>query len=274
VQSLSDDLRTSRDQQRVTQQQLSDRAAQLASSQEALDSKSREADRLADERDAAQKESARIRAELDTLGAHASELGRLRAEGVTEAKQLKVALTARNERVSVLETELRVKQATVDLLERSVSRITDLGTKLAALDERMNEGGKPDAKPSDGAEAQPTSVDGGRSQGVVDVGEPTDIEAARRLVLTIDGQTFDYPILKKQMTIGRAHGTDIRVASHFVSRIHATIKTNGTTTIIEDAGSKNGLLVNDERVLRHPLRDGDIVTFGDDVNMRFVDATH
>jgi len=276
VQALSEELRASQDGQRVAQQQLADRAAQLASSQELLNAKAREAERLLDERDAAQKESARIRAELDTLGAHASELGRLRADAITEAKQLKIALTARNERISVLETELRVKQATADLLERSVSRITDLGTRLAALDERVN-GGKHEETPSAphaGTEPQPTVVDDGRNQEVFDVGERTGIEAGRKFRLTVDGQTFDYPISKKQMTIGRGHGTDIRVASHFVSRVHATIRTNGTATIIEDAGSKNGLVVNAERVQRHALRDGDVITLGDDLNMRFVDATH
>ena len=74
--------------------------------------------------------------------------------------------------------------------------------------------------------------------------------------------------------IGRGHASDIRIASHFVSRVHAKISTNGVATVIEDAGSKNGLLVNSERVLRRVLRDGDVVSLGDELNMRFVDARH
>ena len=59
-----------------------------------------------------------------------------------------------------------------------------------------------------------------------------------------------------------------------MSRVHAKISTNGGATVIEDAGSKNGLLVNSERVLRRVLRDGDVVSVGDELNMRFVDARH
>jgi len=109
---------------------------------------------------------------------------------------------------------------------------------------------------------------------VVDIGERTDIEAGRKLVVTIFGQSFDYPILKKHMTIGRSQGNDIRIASHFVSRVHATVSTNGAATIIEDAGSKNGVLVNSERVQRRVLHHGDVVTVGDDSSLRFVDAAH
>jgi len=221
-----------------------------------------------------------MRAELETLGAHANELGKLRAAAAAEAKELQTALAARNEQVLKLETDLRVKQATADLLERSVGRISDLGASLAALDERMNGG----AAKRGAAPSTPQTVDlagtlaaddGSKDDAAhVDIGEPTNIEAWRKLVVTVGGQTFDYPISKKQMTIGRGHESDIRVASHFVSRIHAKIRTNGTATIIEDAGSKNGVLVNSERVLRRVLRNGDIVTLGDDLNMRFVDATH
>ena len=58
----------------------------------------------------------------------------------------------------------------------------------------------------------------------------------------------DYPLTKTEMTIGRGKHSDIRIASHFISRIHATIKTQGAATVIEDAGSKNGILVNSSRV--------------------------
>ncbi len=109
---------------------------------------------------------------------------------------------------------------------------------------------------------------------VVDIGERTKIDAGRKLLVTIGGRAFDYPILKKHITIGRGHDSDIRIASHFISRIHARISTNGAATVIEDAGSKNGVLVNSKRVLRRVLRDGDVVSFGDDSSLRFVDVTH
>ena len=85
-----------------------------------------------------------IRADLETLGTHASELDRLRGEAVVEAENLKLELASQHELVASLETELRSKQATADLLERNVDRITDLGVSLAALDEQMNGGAAAD----------------------------------------------------------------------------------------------------------------------------------
>ena len=84
-------------------------------------------------------------------------------------------------------------------------------------------------------------------QDIVDIGEPTDSEADRKLIVTIGGEAFDYPLVKERMTIGRGRDSDIRIASHFVSRVHAKINTDGDATIIEDAGSKNGITVNSER---------------------------
>jgi chromosome segregation ATPase len=195
---------------------------------------------------------------------HANELAKLHAAAAADAKQLQAALGARNELVAKLESELRAKQSTVDMLERSVGRIADLGASLAALDERMH----------GAAPKHATALPAPQAADIVDIGEPADTEVWRKLVVTMGDRTVDYPISKGQMTIGRGHESDIRVASHFISRVHARIKTNGSATIIEDAGSKNGVLVNSERVLRRVLRNGDIVMLGDELCMRFVDATH
>ena len=100
---------------------------------------------------------------------------------------------------------------------------------------------------------------------VVDVGDKTMIEAARKLVVQIGDEAVDYPIIKNLMTIGRGHGADIRIASHFVSRVHAKISTKGIATIIEDAGSKNGTHINQDETSRRelvPVRPGDMIRFG------------
>jgi pSer/pThr/pTyr-binding forkhead associated (FHA) protein len=96
--------------------------------------------------------------------------------------------------------------------------------------------------------------------------------AVRKLVAMLNGQGIDYPLIKREMTIGRGHGSDIRIASHFISRVHAKVSTNGIATVIEDAGSKNGVLVNSERIQRRVLRDGDVVSLGGELNLRFVDG--
>jgi chromosome segregation ATPase len=215
------------------------------------------------------------REQLATLEAHASELGTLRAAALAEVAHLKRELAVEQEAVARLTSELRAKQATADLLERSVGRITDLGASLAALDHEMKSG------PGDGA---PTATDGGAGallpidsllddENDHDAGEHDVIDAGRKLVATIGGEAIQYPIVKNLMTIGRGHESDIRIASHFVSRIHAKISSSGTATVIEDAGSRNGILVNSERVQRRVLRHGDVVNIGE-MNLRFVDAMH
>ena len=305
VQNFRDDLRMSHDQLHLVQQQLSERTMQLASSQEALDQKSRHAERLNNDLTVTHKDAARMRAELERLEAHAGEIGQLRSEAVAEAEQLKAELAAQQELIATLETELRAKQATADLLERNVDRITDLGASLAALDKQMNgDDEEPQAEVSSlhladfvttlAADARLTAAahetqnedegellpmdllldDDDLDEDVVDVGQRTAIDAARKLVITIGGEEFDYPIVSEIMTIGRGHGSDIRIASHYVSRVHAKIRTNGVATIIEDAGSKNGILVNSERVERRVLHHGDVVGLGGDLNLRFVDAMH
>jgi chromosome segregation ATPase len=268
--------------------------AQMNATQEALDDKSRDAEQLLDERDAARKDYARVRTELDTLSAHAIELARLRGEAAVEIERLNFALAAQQELAAKQGTELRAKQATADMLERSVDRITDLGASLAALDQQMQAAPHPGdfgatvasdgqtgaappvaSAPHDG-EPPPIDLllDAEPNHNVIDIGERTKIEAGRKLVVTIDGQVSVYPILKRHMTIGRGHESDIRIASHFVSRLHARIVTNSSSTTIEDVGSKNGVFVNSQRVLRRVLHDGDVVWLGDDSNLRFVDATH
>ena len=302
VQGFRDDLRMSHDQLHAVQQQLSDRTLQLASAQEALDQKSRHAERLSNDLDAAQRDAAAVRAELETLAKHAAELGQVRGAAAAEAEQLKSKLAAQQDQIGKLEIDLRAKQATADMLERSVDRITDIGASLAALDKEMRAdndephedkssvlhladfvatiGTDERAPAAQAAELLPMDLllDGPeRHDNVIDIGERTGVDTAdgtRKLVVTVDGADYDYPLVKNLVTIGRGHNSDIRFASHFVSRVHAKVVTHGIATFIEDVGSKNGILVNSEPVNRRMLRDGDVVTLAADLNLRFVDTAH
>jgi chromosome segregation ATPase len=298
--ALREDLRMSHDQLRIVQQQLSDRTAQLAASQQALEQKGRHLERVNNDLRAVHESSAHVRGELEKLEARAKELDALRGAATAEAERLEAELAAQRELLATLEAEVRAKQAAVDLLERSVERISSLGASVAALDKLMK--GSHEEKPA-GDSASPAAdfaatvaadneaaaaqradatvllpidvlLDDSDEEEVIDVGEGADVGAPCRLVATIDGEAFDYPIAKKSVTIGRGHASDIRIGSHFVSRLHAKISTSGIATIIEDAGSKNGTLVNSERVHRRVLRHGDVVSLGGEFDLRFVDATH
>jgi chromosome segregation ATPase len=296
-QALREELRTSQGQLQMLKDQLGERSTLLAASREDAEEKARLADKLTRDLRALEQDAADVRGDLARLEEHSAELGRLRGEALVERDRLKGELAAQLQRVATLETELRAKQATADLLERNVGRITDLGASLAALDRQM-EGSEPsrvnthlpdfiETVASDSAVAAAAPEPANSSEmlpgdammtkksddNVVHVGKPFGKRAAaRKLVAMVGGQGIDYPLVKKEMTIGRGHGSDIRIASHFISRIHAKVSTNGIATVIEDAGSKNGVLVNSERIQRRVLRDGDVVSLGGELNLRFVDS--
>ncbi|MCC7371914.1 MAG: FHA domain-containing protein [Chloroflexi bacterium] len=66
--------------------------------------------------------------------------------------------------------------------------------------------------------------------------------------------------------IGRRQGSDIVIHDTNVSRMHAQIRRDGSRLTIEDAGSSNGTIVNDERIEQpRDLKDGDVIRIGDAV---------
>jgi hypothetical protein len=83
------------------------------------------------------------------------------------------------------------------------------------------------------------------------------------------GTGFD--LSKQRITIGRSNDSDIRLEDTSVSRSHALIFVSPGGSIIEDSGSTNGILVNDERVERAVLHDGDIVCLGVRCAFRYVE---
>ncbi len=93
-----------------------------------------------------------------------------------------------------------------------------------------------------------------------DLGED---EKPGRLLIYMDAEKpVRVPLQSGTMTIGRADSANIRLDGQFVSRIHARIVTRPDSTVIEDAGSKNGFKVNSVAVDRHTLRHGDVIDIG------------
>lgn len=64
---------------------------------------------------------------------------------------------------------------------------------------------------------------------------------------------------EKSTTIGRLAENDIRLDSPTVSRRHAMIRKQGQDYILEDLGSGNGTMVNDQLIKRVELHDGDLI---------------
>jgi pSer/pThr/pTyr-binding forkhead associated (FHA) protein len=87
-------------------------------------------------------------------------------------------------------------------------------------------------------------------------------EGAVRLLIRTEGDAEVVHVLSRKTTIGRTSDNDLQINTTFISRHHAVILAGPNYTIIEDLNSTNGVLVNNRRISRHTLQDGDTVTIG------------
>lgn len=80
-------------------------------------------------------------------------------------------------------------------------------------------------------------------------------------VIELDGR--EVVLLPGVFFVGRGDDADLRLDDPAVSRRHAAIRVVGDEAIVEDLGSRNGLLLNG-RVVRNlaPLAPGDVLTVG------------
>jgi pSer/pThr/pTyr-binding forkhead associated (FHA) protein len=79
-------------------------------------------------------------------------------------------------------------------------------------------------------------------------------------VIEIDGKMIGERLLNKPLlTVGRLSSTDVQIPSQLVSRLHAKIRWENGTWLIEDAESLNGLIYQGQRVDQLALTNGDRV---------------
>ena len=84
-----------------------------------------------------------------------------------------------------------------------------------------------------------------------------------KLVIKFDNVVIDQLIMKQgDMTLGRRPGSDIFLDNLAVSGNHATIFTVGNDSFIQDLSSTNGTLVNNKRITKHHLANGDEIVIG------------
>ena len=65
-----------------------------------------------------------------------------------------------------------------------------------------------------------------------------------------------------RVVIGRSRDCDVTLDDPNVSRRHAELRREGSTWLVSDLGSTNGIKVNGRRVDNHPLTPGDDITLG------------
>jgi pSer/pThr/pTyr-binding forkhead associated (FHA) protein len=84
-----------------------------------------------------------------------------------------------------------------------------------------------------------------------------------RLLLKFDSAVLkEIPLGNKPVTIGRAPDNEMAIDNLAVSNYHARIYGEAGRLVVEDLNSLNGTFVNDMRVERATLRDGDLVQVG------------
>ena len=89
------------------------------------------------------------------------------------------------------------------------------------------------------------------------------------IVMTHPGKTKLVPLLAPDTRIGRANSNELVLDSERVSRLHATVTVGEAFTSITDHKSRNGTLVNGQRIESQVLMNGDTIVIGD-CQMRFL----
>lgn len=84
-----------------------------------------------------------------------------------------------------------------------------------------------------------------------------------KLVIKFNNDVVDHVELNQgDMKIGRKPECNILIDNLAVSGEHANIFTVGDDSFIQDLGSTNGTFVNNKKITKHHLRDGDVVMIG------------
>jgi FHA domain len=205
-----------------------------------------------------------------------AKLERLLHGTAKEITDLQDGIAVRDRKIERMLAELRAKQDALDLLERNAQKLNDLGASLKGLDRKFSatEVVMTRLRPV------PTPAAPASEAGIVDIGRPLGDEpraaggkASGKMIIAVDGShRRTYPLAGQDVTIGRSPESDIRIQSPFVSRLHARIFVQDADTLIEDLGSKNGVLVNAKPVQKaRALHHGDIISLGGHLELKYVD---
>jgi pSer/pThr/pTyr-binding forkhead associated (FHA) protein len=84
-----------------------------------------------------------------------------------------------------------------------------------------------------------------------------------KLIIKFNDVVIDQIVLKQgDMNIGRRPGSEILLDNMAVSGNHASIFTIGEDSFVQDLNSTNGTFVNNKRIAKHHLENGDVVMIG------------
>jgi chromosome segregation ATPase len=272
----------------------------IAAKSEALALQKQENAALLVEIDKQRRESALLRSALskeeDTLAEEQTLRRELQEKLAAKSKYTDALETANTELMEltssqrIMKDQLDRKNRELDRLNLAVTRLEDEHAETAATLKKQQEviqhmenevRAKLEAITVIGRKAQrnfskPASIhrmDVSRSKNSAGRPARREKKSHRFMIALNDQQNKEYLIEHGTMTIGRGPGNDIRLRHHFISRNHAQILTDANGSVIEDLGSKNGILVNAEPVNRRRLQNGDLVDIGA-MQFKFIDPVN
>jgi chromosome segregation ATPase len=171
-----------------------------------------------------------------------------------EAGELAQALRERDRRLELLLEQLRNAEARrridADMRHADAPRSSP-DPQLAIVTERLQE----ETRLREALERAVAALQAERLQ-------PVPPPLRRRLRRIDPGHEAAFLLLPPRTTIGRTPDNDLQLCESYISRVHAVIKLGADSAIIEDAGSRNGVFVNQRRISRELLHDGDEVVLG------------
>jgi pSer/pThr/pTyr-binding forkhead associated (FHA) protein len=107
-------------------------------------------------------------------------------------------------------------------------------------------------------------VSGGGQYGSYDPGHapPVVLVASAPFLQVDDGSGQTYQLKLGSNVVGRGGGADLILKDTGVSRKHVAISWDGTSAVLTDLGSLNGVTVNGTTVQTQSLTDGDVIRIG------------
>jgi pSer/pThr/pTyr-binding forkhead associated (FHA) protein len=95
-----------------------------------------------------------------------------------------------------------------------------------------------------------------------------------KLIIKFNDEVIDHVDLKQgDMKIGRKPGCEIHIDNLAISGEHANIYTVGDDSFIQDLNSTNGTFINNKKIAKHHLKNGDAVIIGKHTFVYFSEAS-